>query len=437
MKRVVFLLVSVVLAFGVVGQDKSKKIPPVVHSKVGQEFISNDNSLKITVLTKHQNHNWNDRTTLDSDILSPKSVNVHPNGLKYYVNSLEGCKTVVYDSKTDEKIKVINHKFGGKEASLWAKPSGLYTFNPERKSPNIFMGKPVESTFSHGGRYLWVPYYRRSYDQNAQEPSAIAIIDTTTDSIIKMMETGVLPKMVATSPDNKYVAVSHWGDNTVGIIDVSSANPEDWKSVKCVVVGYRLKLNFSENEKVDRDVHSGYCLRGTTFTPDSRYLFVGCMGGGGGLAVIDMKDIEYKGQIYGMMPNMRHIQIKDGIVNLSINNAGYIQRLPLQTLIDSIPNMKNKRITVKGWQSYKTGSGTRTLSVSPSGTFIFVACNFSSQLDVFRVSTMKKIASIPMDSYPVGLDISPNAKRVYVTSQGRSGHGGNSVNVLKIDYLQN
>jgi len=50
---------------------------------------------------------------------------------------------------------------------------------------------------------------------------------------------------------------------------------------------------------------------------------------------------------------------------------------------------------------------------------------------------MKKIASIPMDSYPVGLDISPNAKRVYVTSQGRSGHGGNSVNVLKIDYLQN
>ena len=62
MKRVVFLLVSVVLAFGVVGQDKSKKIPPVVHSKVGQEFISNDNSLKITVLTKHQNHNWNDRT---------------------------------------------------------------------------------------------------------------------------------------------------------------------------------------------------------------------------------------------------------------------------------------------------------------------------------------------------------------------------------------
>lgn len=88
MKRVVFLLVSVVLAFGVVGQDKSKKIPPVVHSKVGQEFISNDNSLKITVLTKHQNHNWNDRTTLDSDILSPKSVNVHPNGLKYYVNLL-------------------------------------------------------------------------------------------------------------------------------------------------------------------------------------------------------------------------------------------------------------------------------------------------------------------------------------------------------------
>lgn len=48
--------------------------------------------------------------------------------------------------------------------------------------------------FSHRGRYLWVPYYRRSFDINAQDPSAVAVIDTRTDSIVRMFETGPLPK---------------------------------------------------------------------------------------------------------------------------------------------------------------------------------------------------------------------------------------------------
>ena len=151
--------------------------------------------------------------------------------------------TVVYDAKTNEKIKVIKHRFDDSHAALWAKPSGLFPFTHYSKNLNTFYGRPVESAFSHKGRYLWVPYYRRSYDLNAQDPSAVAIIDTRTDSIIKLMETGPLPKMVACSHDGRHMAISHWGNNTVGLIDISSNNPDDWHYVACVTIDYKLNLS--------------------------------------------------------------------------------------------------------------------------------------------------------------------------------------------------
>jgi hypothetical protein len=48
---------------------------------------------------------------------------------------------------------------------------------------------------------------------------------------------------------------------------------------------------------------------------------------------------------------------------------------------------------------------------------------------------MKMIGSAPVDSYPVGLDISRDGKTIIVTSQGRGENkGGNAVNIFHIDY---
>lgn len=89
-------------------------------------------------------------------------------------------------------------------------------------------------------------FYRRSFDDNASSPSAVAIIDTTTDKIVRVMPTGPLPKMLATSPDNHYVAVTHWGDNTVGLIDIASDNPMNFHYVWHSVIDYKLAMNFGE-----------------------------------------------------------------------------------------------------------------------------------------------------------------------------------------------
>ena len=404
------------------------------HPALGTKASSADGSFTITLLSRKQNYSYIEKATLDKDIHSPKSVNIHPNGKKFYVNSLEGGKTVVYATETNEKLKVIEHQFTEADSLLWSKPSGLYPFTHYKKNLNTFRGKPVESAFSHNGRYLWVPYYRRSYDINAQDPSAVAVIDTRTDSIVKLMETGPLPKMVAVSGDNRYVAITHWSNNTVGIINITGKTPDDWYYEDCVTVQHKLTLNFSLTASVNRDVNSGLCLRGTVFTPDGRYLLVGCMGGNGGIAVIDLQDFSYVGHIYGMMTNLRHLVIRNGYLYLSINKEGYIQRVPLTTFYEAIGQIENGKATLKDWENCKVAAGARTIDITPDGRYVVAACNFSSRLVVVDTESFKEVVRIKADSYPVGLDISKDGKYVYTTSQGRDGAGGNCVDIYQMDY---
>lgn len=409
--------------------------PEVVHPDLGQRVTADDGSMIIQLAGKKQNYLWRRDRTRDADIASPKSVNIHPDGSKYYVNSLEGGTTVVFDMRTARKLAVIRHSFGPRDARLWAPETSLYNFRHYSENLRTFTGKPVESTFSHGGRYLWVPYYRRSFDRNAQDPSAIAVIDTRTDSIIRLMDAGVLPKMIATSPDGRYIAVAHWGDNTVGLIDISSSDPSKWNHVACIPIDGQLFHNFSLTESVDRDTNSGNCLRATLFTPDSRYLLIGCMGGNGGIAVIDVEKRKWLGKIHGMMGNMRHMDANSRYLYLSINKAGYVQRIEMDKITDAINRLASgdtRNVRLDGWKSCKVGGGARTIALSPDGRYVYAACNRASALCVVDAETMKLIATVPADSYPVGLDIGLNGRLVIVTSQGRNRKGGNCVDLFRI-----
>lgn len=408
--------------------------PPVHHSRIGETMTAQGGVLTITNVGKKQNHDWRDTSTRDEDVFSPKSVNFHPDGTKYYVNSLEGCATVVYDRETNRKLKVISHRHASGEGPLWNKPSGIYRFThyPDGQK-RAFSGKPVEATFSHGGRYLWVPYYRRTFDLNAQDPSAIAVIDTRIDSIVRMMETGPLPKMITCSHDGTRIAVTHWGNNTIGLIDITGDDPSQWHHLPYVVVDHELELNFSLTQEVNRDAHSGLLLRGTVFTPDDHYLLVGCMGGGG-IAVIEMQpEPRYVGKIGGIS-NARHLIIKNGYLYASVNAAGLVQRVPLDTVIHAIEHRQGKAITLRGWQVCKVGGGARTIEASPSGRYVFAACNSASALYVVDTERMQAIGQITVDSYPVGLDITQDGRFLVVTSQARNYQGGNAVNLFRVDY---
>lgn len=407
--------------------------PPVVHSEIGESVSSPDGAITITCIAKKQAYAPKNSPSLDTDIHSPKSVVFHPDGKKYYVNSLEGCKTIAYDAATHRKLKVIRHRFRSGKGVLWGSPSPHYAFThyPDGRSRS-FSGKPVESAFCKNGRYLLVPYYRRTFDINAQDPSALAVIDTRSDSIVRMIETGPLPKMVAVSNDGRTVAVTHWGDNTVGLIDISAGNPAGWKHRSPVAVGRKLRLDYSLTESVNRDANSGNLLRGTVFLPGDSILLVAGMAAS--ISVIDPRSGRHLGAINDIW-SVRHLILSRGWLYCSRNVAGDVWRVPVRNIFRAISSAKGRRsFSVSGWEKCKVGPGARTIEASPDGRYIFAACNSSSKLVVIDTEggRMKKAAEIDVDSYPVGLDVSADGKTVILTSQGRNSKGGNAVNIFSV-----
>ncbi len=404
----------------------------VIHIPIGETSEPADAPVKLELIARIQNYNPGPESKFDfvnKNIDSPKSVNILDEKNKFYIHSLEGCETVVFSLDSFKVLKVIKHSFGKSDSALFLENTVLgYSFN-YNKNVNEFSGKPVESCFTHDKKYLWVSYYRRSFDLNAIQPSAVAIIDTECDSIIRVMPTGPLPKMVAASPDGKFLAVTHWGDNTVGIIDISSSNPKEFCYVKHLVVDNRLPLNFNENTKVNRDSECGLCLRGTVFSPDSRYLLVGRMGGGG-IAFFKMDDFSYMGTLWGMKTNVRHLTVYGNDLLVSCTKPGFVQKAPIDSLVAAMER-KNTNYTL--WQNAYVGIGVRTIDISCDGKYIFSAVNNESKIVVSDFNTMKTICTINADSFPVGLAVTEDGTKLIVTSQGRNWiGGGNSVMIFSI-----
>ena len=408
----------------------------VVHIQIGQKS-KGSNEVTLELVNRFQRNVTkpsNESDSYDVSINSPKSVNYSLDGNKFYVQSLEGCKTVVYNSKTKKKIKTIEHSFDASNQQLFKDNETTvfeYKYNQKLSNYNVFNGKPVESCFSHNGKYLWVTYYRRDYDSNAECPSALAIIDTEKDEIVRVMPTGPLPKMIACSPDNKFIAVTHWGDNTLGIINIEGVNPMDFYYHKHLVVDYQMKLDFGAGH-VNRDSECGYCLRGTVFTPDGDFLLVGKMGGAAGIAVFDAKTYEFLGTIKGMQSNVRHLVINGEFLYLSANTPGMVQKCSWRAFVKSRIQNEGKEVAFNEFETVSVGSGARTIVTTSDGEYLFAAVNNGSKIVVVRTKDMKVVTEIPDDSYHVGMDISSDDKELIVTSQGKENGGGNSVMVFKI-----
>ncbi|MDR1544037.1 MAG: hypothetical protein LBS50_06475 [Prevotellaceae bacterium] len=407
----------------------------IQHVPVGTQSLPVDAEVGLTLVQRFQRYNANPRVAADRfdiTVNSPKSVNILDEKNKFYVHSLEGNSTSVYSLSDFRLLKSVAHVFDQKNQYLFKESDYFdYKFRTRTNKLNFFSGKPVESCFSHSGKYLWVTYYRRSYDRNAIDPSALCIIDTDADTIVRVMPTAPLPKMIAASPDSKTVAVTHWGDNTVALIDVSSNKPADFHYIKNVEIDRRLTNNFEQDKIVDRDNNCGNCLRGTVFTPDNKLLLIGKMGSNA-VAVVDVATQKYIASVTGMKNNLRHLILTDSCIYLSINKTGYIQKANLQDFLSHIA--ENPKKPYNKWTSVYVGEGARTIVADPSGRYIFAAVNNKSYVAVARTSDMKVIANCAADSYPVGMDISADGKTLIVTAQGKSNGGGNSVMVYNINY---
>ena len=407
----------------------------IVNINIGDQSLPKNSEVVLSLKYRFQHYKKSlnsNGNIYDRSIDSPKSVNILNEKNKFYIHSLEGYTTSVYSTETFTKIRDINHIFDIDNQFLFHLDNvENYKFKTKKTNLNFFKGKPVEGCFSHNGKYLWITYYRRSYDLNAIDPSAVCIIDTDRDSIIRVLTTGSLPKMISCSPDNNTIAITHWGDNTVTLMDISSDNPSDFKFKDNIIIDYKPKLNYDLKQKINRDQNCYNCLRGTVFTNDSKYILIGKMGNNS-IAIINSDSCKYIGSVEGTRSNMRHLIIKDNYFYMSINKWGYIQKTQIDSFISHVEN--NITEQYDKWEEVFVGYGARTISIDPSGKYIFVAVNNESKVVVVRTKDMKIISSCLVDSYPVGLDVSNDGEYLVITSQGKKGEGGNSVMIFDIIY---
>ncbi len=372
----------------------------------------------------------------DKDIDSPKSVRISSDGSKAYVNSLEGARTVIYDARTLTKLGTIPHVFGPARAGLFpgAAPwlGGAFSEDLPPEGPNVFTGKPVESEFSHGGRFLWVPYYRRNFDLDGTQPSAAAIIDTRTGAIVRVLPTGPIAKNAAASPDGRYMAVAHWGNNSVGLIDISSADPMAFSSAAVIALGPASPPPGAE--AVNRDLECGLCVRGLAWTADSGTLFAGCMGGPGGIGVISVSSPGSPGLLgrvdLGGKPRDLLVSPDGRWLYVTASKTGSVLRAETAAVINAASAKGPARgIAVT---AAKVGGLPRSMKLSPDGKWLYVALNGASEVAVVDTAGMTVASRMAADSFPVGLDISPDGGSLWVTSQGIDGAGGNSVEVYSV-----
>ena len=418
--------------------SKSKEYVQVKDSIKNTEIVESGTFKELKLVKIIQSKVMSPRDPLsvyEPAIYSPKSVIYSKDGSKFYVNSLEGYVTIVFDSKSLKKLKEIRHEFKASNNNLFKDNENSvfdYKFKQAKTEYNYFLGKPVEGCLSHDGKYLWVTYYRRDWDPKAESPSAVAIIDVNKDEIVRIMPSGPLPKMIACSGDNKYIAVTHWGDNTIGLIDISSEDPMEFKYVSHIVVDNRLSMNFSSSS--DRDSDCGNCLRGTVFTPDNKYILIAKMGGNG-IAVIDVATKKYLGTITGSYLNLRHMVINNGNLFLSSNKYGVIQKVKLEDILSQDFDEQNKLFYTK-WETVNVGQGARTIDITEDGKYIFACVNNACKVAVVDGLTMKKIAEVDAAKFPVGMALSPNGRQLITTSQGKDAvpASGNTIMVFEIIY---
>lgn len=373
----------------------------------------------------------------DADINSPKSVRFSGDGKKIYINSLEGSKTVVYTWPDLRKLQTISHVFNASHAALFQNETTVFDYPYYRQSPgghpNIFAGKPVESELSHEGRYLWIPYYRRSFDSSGQSPGAVAIVDTLDDKIVRVMPTGPIPKYVVASPDGRHVAIIHWGDNTIGLIDTSSGDPRSFKYTSHLIV--ENKMSQADKGGTDRDRTCGFCLRGSVFSADSQYLLVARMGQGG-VAGFHIPTQKYLGTVMNVKSTPRHLVLsRDGRSLIASSNvSGYVSKVSMDSLVRALESAQGRKIAGPTWQATMVGVGARTVDITHDGQFLFVAVNNTSELVAVHTESLLVVSRVKVDPFAVGLAIAPDDRTVVLTSQGRSGRGGgNAVNFIRVN----
>jgi YVTN family beta-propeller protein len=315
------------------------------------------------------------RETLGGDI-TPKSVVSSGTGLVFAQNMMYRHSVTVYDARTLELRKTI--------------PDAVRLADFGVKGhPGTVQGAPVEAAFSPDGKYAYVSNYSmygtgfgpegddECTPASDYDDSFVYRISLETLEIDDAYRVGSVPKVVAVTPDGRFVLVANWCTWDLSVISTKAGREV-------------------------RRVPMGEYPRGVTVSPRGNAAYVAIMGGDY-LVRVDLRTWATSRIPIGSGPRALEIDRPGRRIYSTLNMEGRVAKLDLRT----------GRVT-----KVTTGERPRSLAIAADGRAIYVVNYESGTLSKLRTSDMKVLQTIDACYHPIGIAYDAPTRRVWVACYG-------------------
>lgn len=324
--------------------------------------------------------------------VAPKSVVLSPDGRWAAVMNLEGMEAWLVDAATLEIVRHIDF-------APFKESAAGFDYAKKKPIPS-YAQKPVEAVFSADGRYLWMSLHNAAsvvvYDLEEKDvvppsaPSYRAVIRDATGAThvwrLPRIATGKTPKVIELTPDGRYALVANWHSGSITVIDVATLAPA---------------------ATIQSGASPAFIPRGLAISPDSQTAYVANMGGGT-ISTIDLSTLK-KVREDAITPNPRHLVLsRDGrILYISENAGGAVLKY------DVIERQLVARSAV--------GAMARTIALSRDERILFAVSNEDGKIVALRAGDLSRLGEVPFVA-PMGMSVSPDDKRLWVTSYTGAGY---------------
>ena len=304
--------------------------------------------------------------------ISPKSVASSGAGYVTAQNMMYRHSVTVYDAATLKLVKTI--------------PDSVNLAKLGYREYGTARGAPVEAAFSTNGRYAFVSNYSMygagfgpegsdsCTPSSGTSRSFVYRIDMKTLAIDRAYRVGAVPKVVAVTPDDRFVLVSNWCTWDLSVISTRLS-----REVKRIPIGPY--------------------PRGIAVSPKGNAAYVAVMGGNE-LVRVDLGNWTTSRVGIGAGPRAAEFHPSDRYIFATLNAEGRVAKLDLQT--------GSVRAKVA------TGSAPRSMAIAADGRSVYVVNYESGTVTKLRSSDMRALQTIDACYHPIGITYDKATKRVWV-----------------------
>ena len=305
--------------------------------------------------------------------ISPKSVASSGTGYVLAQNMMYRHTITVYDAHTLELVKTI--------------PDAVHLARLGfPRHPGTVRGAPVEAAFSPDGRYAYVSNYSMygagfgpegsdsCTPSSGYDRSFVYRIDMRRLAVDRAYRVGSVPKVVAVTPEGRYVLVTNWCSWDLSVISTRSGREV-------------------------RRIPIGPYPRGIAVAPSGRAAYVAVMGGNE-LVRIDLRHWTRRRISVGTGPRAEALSLNGRYAYVSLNAEGRVAK------VDVWRGVVRSKVS--------TGNAPRSLTIAPDGKSLYVVNYESGTVTKLRTSDMSTLQTVPACFHPIGITYDRETRRVWV-----------------------